>query len=65
MQHFISPLSDIWKKFNLSYHFYTDDSQLHLSFQPTVLIDRDLVVSDIESCVNEINHWMMVNPALN
>ena len=58
---YTSPLSDIVKKFNLSYHFYAYDSQLYLSFQPTVLGDRDLAVSNIESCVNEINHWMMVN----
>ena len=58
---YTSPLSDIVKKFNLSYHFYADDSQLYLSFQPTVLGDRDLAVSSIESCVDEISHWMMVN----
>ena len=60
---YTSPLSDIvnTKKFNLSYHFYADDSQLYLSFQPTVLGDRDLAVFNIDSCVNEINHWMMVN----
>ena len=58
---YTSPLSDIVKKFNLSYHFYADDSQLYLSFQPTVLGDRDLAVFNIESCVNEINHRMMVN----
>ena len=58
---YTSPLSDIVKKFNLRYHFYADDSQLYLSFQPTVLGDRDLAMSNIESCVNEINHWMMVN----
>ena len=55
------PLSDIVKRFNLNYHFYADDSQLYLSFQPTVLCEMDLAASNIESCVNEINHWMMVN----
>ena len=58
---YTSPLSDIVKKFNLSYHFYADDSQLYLSFQPTILGGRDLAVFNIESCVNDINHWMMVN----
>ena len=56
-----SPLSDIVKKFNLSYHFYADDSQLYLSFQPTIPGDRDLAVSNIERCVLEIDHWMLVN----
>ena len=44
-----------FKTFNLNYHFYADDSQLYLSFQPTILGEMDLAVSNIESCVNEIN----------
>ena len=58
---YTSPLSDIVKKFNLSYHFYADDSQLYLSFQPTIPGDRDLAVSNIERCVLEIDHRMLVN----
>ena len=49
---YTSPLSDIVKKFNLSYHFYADDSQLYLSFQPTIPGDTDLAVSNIERCVH-------------
>ena len=40
------PLSDIIKKFNLS--FYADDFQLYLSFQPTIPGDKALAVSNIE-----------------
>ena len=58
---YTSPLSDIVKKFNLSYHFYADDSQLYLSFQPTIPGDRALAVSNIERCVHEIDHWMLDN----
>ena len=58
---YTSPLSDIVKRFNLSYHSYADDSQLYLSFQPTIPGDRDLAVSNIERCVLEIDHWMLVN----
>ena len=36
--------SEIIKKFNLSYHFYADDSQLYLPFQPPIPGDRDLAV---------------------
>ena len=56
-----SSLSDIIKKFNLSYHFYGDDSQLYWSFQLTMPGNRDLAVSNIERCVHEIDHWMLVN----
>ena len=58
---YTSPLSDIVNKFNLIYHFYADDSQLYLSFQPTIPEDRALGVSKIERCVHEIDHWMLVN----
>ena len=58
---YTSPLSDIVKIFNLSYHFYADDSQLYLSFQPTIPSDRDLAVSNIECCVHEIDHRMLIN----
>ena len=58
---YTSPLSDIVKKFNLSYHFYADDSHLYFTFQPTIPGDRDLAVSNIERCVLEIDHWMLVN----
>ena len=57
---YTSPLYNIIKKFNLSYHFYADDSQLYLSFQPTIPGDRDLAVSNIELYVHEIDHWMLV-----
>ena len=58
---YTSPLSDIVKKFNLSYHFHADDSQLYLSFRPTIPGDRDLAVSNIKRCVLEIDHWILVN----
>ena len=32
-----------------------------LSFQPTIPGDRELAVSNIECCVLEIDHWMLVN----
>ena len=53
--------SDIAIKFNLSYHFYADLLQLYLCFQPTIPSDRDLAVSNIESCVLEIDKWMLDN----
>ena len=58
---YTSPLSDIVTKFNLSYHFYAGDSQLYLSFQPTIPSDRDLAVSIIERRVLVIDHLMLVN----
>ena len=55
------PLSHNVKKFNFSYHIYADDSQLYLSFQPTLPGDRDLAMSTIKRWVHENDHWMLVN----
>ena len=55
------PLSDNVKTFNFSYHIYADDSQLYLSFQPTLPSDRDLAMSTIKRCVHENDQWMLVN----
>ena len=33
---YASPLADVFKRHNVSYHFYADNSQLYLSFKETV-----------------------------
>ena len=45
----------------MSYHFYADDSQLYLSFQPIIPGDGVLAVSNIERYAHEVDHWMLVN----
>ena len=46
----------------MSYHFYTDDSQVCMSFQPSsYIVTLDEVRSTIEACVSDINEWMTDN----
>ena len=54
-----SPVADIIKRHNLTYHFYADDIQLYMPFK---LGSDDLLSSaksSIEICVQEINNWMI------
>ena len=56
-----SPVADIIKRHNPTYHLYADDTQLYVSFK---LGSGDLLSSakySVEICVQEINNWMILN----
>ena len=58
---YTSPVADIIKRHNLTYHFYADDTQLYVSFK---LGSDDLLCSaksSVEICVQETNNWMIFN----
>ena len=46
-----SSLSDIARSHDVSYHFYADDTQLHLSFETSLLEDLSTCKSAIEDCI--------------
>ena len=52
------PLDDIVRAQGLAYHFYADDSQLYCSFK---LQDQATSVRAIESCLNDIDAWLLAN----
>ena len=55
-----SPVADIIKRHNPTYHLYADDTQLYVSFK---LGSGDLLSSaksTVEICVQEINNWMIL-----
>ena len=45
----------------VSYHFYTDDSQLSLSFTTSSIEHMVFCKSKIEACVTDIDSWMIMN----
>ena len=49
---YTSPIGDIVRAHGLSHHFYADDSQLR---------DHATSVEAIESCLNDIDAWMLAN----
>ena len=56
-----SPVADIIKRHNPTYHLYADDTQLYESFK---LGSGDLLSSaksSVEICVQEINNCMILN----
>ena len=58
---YTSPVADIIRRHNLTYHLYADETQLYVSFK---LGSDDLLASaksSIEICVQEINNWMILN----
>ena len=52
------PLGDIVRSHGLSCHFYADDTQLYCSFKRH---DQVASVKVIESCLNDIDAWMLAN----
>ena len=55
---YTSPLGDIVRQYNMGYHFYADDTQLYLSFNSLSGDDQAYSVSQVESCVRDIDPWM-------
>ena len=54
---YTKPISDIIRKFDLSYHSYADDTQLYISIENHSNMDNLLAV--VKNCVHEIKMWMI------
>ena len=58
---YTKPVGTICRRQDLDHHFYADDSQLYLSFQPNDHVSRDEAVRRVELCLNDITRWMNHN----
>ena len=45
----------------MSFHLYTDDTQLYLSFDTKDSGSKGNAISKLESCIAEIRSWMLAN----
>ena len=58
---YTAPLADIARQHNLDFHFYADDSQLYVVFDPSCAWDTDTAKCKIEACVLEMYSWLLSN----
>ena len=53
---YTAALAEIFKKWNVSYHSYADDTQIYVQFTPG--IDEDDALQRITMCLQEVRLWM-------
>ena len=53
------PMQRIVRKHGVVYHKYADDTQLYVTYNPTVLGDMQSAVKQLEDCIAEIRGWMI------
>ena len=58
---YTSPLADILRCHNMSFHFYADDTQLYMPFSCNDDVSVDDTIDKIAACLSDINNWMTEN----
>jgi hypothetical protein len=53
-----SPVGDIFRKHNIDFHLYADDTQVYVSFSPG---DEATALKRLELCISEVSIWMAQN----
>lgn len=53
---YVSPMSEIAKRHRIDYHFYADDTQLYLAFDPV-----KTSTADLEACILDLQNWLSTN----
>ena len=51
-------IADVIKRHGMGYHFYADDTQIYLSFNPSDALQSK---SLIEECIQNVQLWMVAN----
>ncbi|XP_072018424.1 uncharacterized protein [Amphiura filiformis] len=58
---YIRPISDIAISHGIRYHIYADDTQLYISFNPSIPGDMEHALSTLTHRIHEIKTWMSSN----
>ena len=56
---YTSPVSNIMRSCNISFHAYADDLQLYAEFDPRSEGDCECVLARLSSCIDVVNEWMI------
>ena len=55
------PIGDICRKHQVAFHLYTDDTQIYLSFRPSISSSKHECIAKIKKCIEDIGIWMTQN----
>ena len=55
------PVGDIIRKHNICFHVYADDTQLYVSFSPSIPGAAQAALKRLEDCISELQNWMNSN----
>ena len=58
---YTSPLGDICRDHDVSFHSYADDQQIYLSFSPTQPGGKDKCLQSLAACISDVHLWMRTN----
>ena len=58
---YTAPIGDICRNNHIEFHLYADNTQIYLSFKPSISNSKSDCIARIEKCINEINIWMTQN----
>ena len=55
---YTSPVGKIIHKHGINFHFYADDTQMYISFNPKIPGACQSALTKLESCIIELSNWM-------
>ena len=55
---YTAPIADVIKRHGMGFHFYADDTQIYMSFNPSDALQSK---SFIEECIQDVQLWMVAN----
>ena len=55
---YTAPIADVIKRHGMGFHFYANDTQLYMSFNPADALQSK---SLIERCIQDVQQWMVMN----
>ena len=55
------PIGDICRRHQVEFYLYADDTQIYLSFRPSIPFSKYECIARIKKCIEEIGIWMTQN----